>query len=443
MTSGSPWKLIDYNTYRQYKRLASYCSQPSTGRLSASQQQNLTESVRLYRADAGKNLDARLRALENSARHQYVKIYKTLTFEKLPEHLEHLLDQNIQPILRRIGFENVIARMLFEIAPSAWRLMVPANKKIVPFQPLIEREIQEVRDGVKSEIHQRGDTFLGPSGDPRALISGSIKDGLSPEHLFKVLDEIATPWIILPRAFRFLKIHHSRYLPVYLKTIELETREICLNLFSRITVEFMGNFTFKFADRRHSPRQLSKLIFYGYSALFWKSLRCPPQNMENSTLFDNYLNWLSRFGHQSYFFGKEEQTLIDQMSGMRNRIFPTLHSRRPCNGDEPDSSRFLITLRHGRAGMATILKYFGIDQFLKTRRTANRFASPFFQNELHSLLQRIRTQYPSESERTRENIKQFIGWIKTAYTVVQPDFHQAQRLFLDQILNNMQKSLPD
>ena len=51
------------------------------------------------------------------------------------------------------------------------------------------------------------------------------------EFYFDLLDDISTPWIILPRAFRFLKKSQCHYLPVYLKTIDRENRELCLKLF--------------------------------------------------------------------------------------------------------------------------------------------------------------------------------------------------------------------
>ena len=156
------------------------------------------------------------------------------------------------------------------------------------------------------------------TGELPQIISGTIKDNASPESLFDLLHEITTPWIILPRAYRFLKKRECCYLPVYLKTIDRETDESCLKLFSRIAVEFMGNYTLKFADRCHPLDQLTKLLFYGYSALFWKTLRCPPENLENSAAFDNFFRWMCRLIGKSDFLGPEETTSLNRMIKMKS-----------------------------------------------------------------------------------------------------------------------------
>ena len=441
MTFRSPHNLIDFQSYRQSKRQDTFYSTSSAHRLSPAQHQSFNQRVRHYQAGAGKDFDKRLQVFENYSRHQYTRVYKALSLGKLPDCLKRNLDQDILPTLRRIGFENAISKTLFEIAQSAWNPMISANKKIVPFQPLIDREVQEVLQGIKLENDSRRGAFPGLALEPQVRVFGSIRESMSPDHLFKMLDEIATPWIILPRAFRFLEVHQSHYLPHYVKTLKVQTREICLKLFSRITVEFMGNFAFKFADRRYPPRRLSKLLFYGYSVLFWKTLRCPPRNMENSLAFDNYLSWLKRFSAQNGLLGEKENAFFKQMVTMRNRAFPALHSMHPHSDRRLNSSRFIVTLRHGRVGLATVLKHIGIDQFLKTRQTAKRFACVTYQNKLNRLLSKILTQYLSESKPTRNNIEEFIGWIRVAYDILQPSPHQTQKQFLNRILTNIQKSV--
>ena len=441
MTVRSPHNLIDFQSYRQSKRQDTLYSTSSARRLCPAQHRSFNQSVKHYHTGAGKKFDKRLQVFENYSRHQYTRVYKALSLGKLPDCLKRMLDQEILPTLRLIGFESAISNTLFEIAQSAWNSMVSANKKIVPFQPLIEREVQEVLHGIKLEHDSQHAAFPTFSLEPQVRDFGSIKESMQPEQLLKMFDEIATPWIILPRAFRFLELHQSHFLPQYVKILKAETREICLKLFSRITVEFMGNFAFKFADRLYPPRRLSKLLFYGYAVLFWKTLRCPPRNMENSLAFDNYLNWLKRFSEQIGLLGEKENAFLNQMVIMRNRAFPALYPIRPHSDSRLDSSRFIVTLRHGQVGLATVLKYIGIDQFLNTRQTANRFVSAAFQNELNCLLSKIRTQYLSESKPTRKNIDEFIGWIRVAYDILQPSLHQTQRQFIDRILINIQKSV--
>ena len=211
-----------------------------------------------------------------------------------------------------------------------------------------------------------------------------------------------------------------------------------MKLFSRIAVEFVGNYTLKFADKCHPLDQLSKLLFYGYSALFWRTLRCPPENLENSAAFDNFFRWICRLICKCDFLGPKESTSISRMIKMKSLIFPERNFSCPRIRGRPGVSPFLVTLRHGSMGIVTVLKYFGVDQFLETRQNGDRFACQSVQNEVHRLLQTIQAKYHLESKQTREYIKLFIGHLKLAYARIYPDFHQTEKKFLNRIFNNLQ-----
>jgi hypothetical protein len=438
MTSISPSELIRYENYCQNERSTIDRSVQPADLPSLMPETNSRTPCSVNGFWDRTDFDDQIRVFENIARHQYLKILKSLAFKELPRRLEQMLDQNILPTLHRIGFDEPISKMLFEIAPSSWKLMGPVTENIVTFHPKINQEVEDVRKGLELKVGKNSDMFSQPAGAPPKVISGTLSDNIAPEHLFELLDDIATPWIILPRAFRFLKKNQSLYLPVYLKTIGRETRESCLKLFSRITVEFMGNYSLKFADRHHPPDQLTKLLFYGYSVLFWKTLRCPPENMENSAVFDNFFNWLSRLARKSDFLGNEENTSIDQMIKVKTMVFPTRNCNCPQNRGQPNISRFIVSLRHGCLGIATTLNYFGIDQFLETRQIVDRFPCPSLHKELHSLLHTIQSNYNLESKRTRGYIKQFIGGLRSAYELMQTDFIRTERKFLNRMFNNIQ-----
>ena len=106
----------------------------------------------------------------------------------------------------------------------------------------------------------------------------------------------------------------------------------------------------------------------------------------------------------------------------------------PC---ESDISRFMVTLRHGCIGVASVLRYFGVDQFLETRQIGPRFACPSVQREVQTLLHLIQSKYHLESKHTRENIRLFIGCLKSAYALIQPDFPKTAKIFLDRIFYNL------
>jgi len=350
-----------------------------------------------------------------------------------------MLDHSILPTLQRIGFDEPIAKLVFKIASSSWKLMGPLNERIVAFHPMINQQVEEVLQGLASKTCKNSSMVYRSLGAPPQLISGTIKDLASPEYLFDLLDGISTSWITLPRAFHFLQEHQCRYLPVYLKTIERETQELSLEVFSRIAVEFVGNFSLKFADRHHPPAQVAKLLFYGYAALVLKTLRCPPENLANSAAFDNFFKWICRLVRQRDFLGNEESAFLKQLIKMRSMTFPARNCSNPQAHCKPDISRVMVSLRHGCIGIATILKYFGVDQFLKTRQSGLRFVSPSIQKEVRELLHIIQIKYHMESRQTREHIKLFVGRLRAAYALIQSDFPETEKNFLDRIFDHLQK----
>ncbi|MGD8798336.1 MAG: hypothetical protein PVJ44_07430 [Desulfobacterales bacterium] len=439
MAARESCKLIDYPTCRCSKRLTAYLRRIRADQLRPQGKKAKNADPQLPPAYSDADFDYQLQVYENRARCKYFKIYKNLSLDKLPGGLEQMLDRQILPTLQRIGFEPFISRMLFEIAPSAWKLMGRADETIIPFQPRIAQEIKAVRKGLESKSDSSSDQFSPSVANCSGIIPGSIKHSRFPEHLFDMLDQIPTPWIILPRAFRFLEKDQYRYLPLYIKILDTEDHELCLTLFRRTTIEFIANFSFKFADRRYRKDQISRLLFYGYAALFWKTLRRPPENLENTAVFDHFFTWVSRFAHQNEWLGKAEHSLVDQMIMMKTYAFPAIHTQSYRNRQQPDSSRFLVTLRHGSLGTVATLRHFGIDQFLKSRRTGKRFTCLTFQKELLCLLYQIRTHYHSESKCTRANIRHFINRMNAACDIVQPDFNRSQQQFVTRLFNQMQK----
>ena len=286
MTAPSICQWIGYETDCPHKGSTSCRHVPTTGLQSRWWDSDPAKPHPANEFGAGLDFDSQLRVHETMARRQYGRILNSLRVENRPGWFDRMLNQRIFPTLNHIGFDEPISKGLFGIAPSSWSLMGPVDDKIIAFHPRINREIEDVRQGLKLKTENGNGSLSRSPGSASTIISGTLNENLSPARLFDLLDEIATPWIVLPRAFLFLKRHHCRYLPAYLTTIDRESRDAFLMLFSRITVEFVANFSLKFAARCHQPDQIANLLFHGYAALFWKTLRCPPQNLENSAVFD-------------------------------------------------------------------------------------------------------------------------------------------------------------
>lgn len=432
-------KVIRYESYRVDKRLQAYRDSRPAGFCNSHQSQtNSSQPSPSYELGTESGLEDQLLTMEKLARNQCSKILESLIFKELPGRFDQMLEHRLLPTLHRIGFDEPISRALFKIASSSWEFMGPMNEKIIAFHPTIDQRVEEIRQGLELNAGKKNEISPCSFKAVQHINSGTIKDKASPENLSGLLNEITTPWIILPRAFRFLKKSECRYLPSYLKTIDRETRETGLRVFSRITTEFLGNFSLKFVDRHHPPAHITKLLFYGYAALFWKNLRRPPENLENSAAFDNFFRWICNLRSKNDFLGKAECSAIKRMIKMKTMTFTANNFNRPYIRCKPDISRFIVTLRHGSIGLATILKHFGIDQFLESRQKGERFACPSIQKEVHSLLNIIQTRVHLESMQTRKNIKLFLDVLKSACSQMQNRFDPTEKKFLNRKVNNLQ-----
>ena len=437
MTSKSLRRLVRCKNEQPRQESRSYHHLQTAGQALPCFKRDANNPCSEFPRTSGRDFENRLLKNENLARRQYVRLLNTLSLEKLPEWFDQMLNQRFFPALNRIGFDRTILEGLFEIASSSWCRMGPEGDKIIGFHPKIDREIEEVRQGLNQKINN-SHRFSHFVASTPSFISGTIHENQSPNHIFDLFTEVATPWIVLPRASGFLKKDQCRYLPAYLTTIEREPQEPFSMLFSRITVEFMGNYCLKFATSCHPPNQIAKLLFHAYACLFWKTLRCPPRNLENSAVFDIYLSWLIRLADRSEYLGDAEDRSINCMKTMKKLAFPATAATQFAKINRADSSRFMVTLRHGCFGIAAALKYFGIDQFLKTKQRVGRFQSSSFRNDLHGLLHTIQTGYHLESSQTREYLQRFMDCLRSSVELSEPDCGRTDRNFLIKRLNNIQ-----
>ena len=66
-------------------------------------------------------------------------------------------------------------------------------------------------------------------------------------------------------------------------------------ILSRITIEFVGNYTLKYISESHPKGQMIDALFYGYAAMFWRNLRSPPNGFEDGLICKNFLYWMKSF----------------------------------------------------------------------------------------------------------------------------------------------------
>ena len=222
MTSPSPDRLVRCQSEHPDQASAPYHHTQSTVHTLPDFKQNENYPPSKLRCNAGRNFENRLLRHEHRARDQYLRLLNDLSLGELPGWFNQMLAHRIFPTLNRIGFDQTISKGLFQIASSSWSRLDPATDNVIAFHPKIDQEIEEIRQGLEQTAGRLNDTISWLPGSSSAVFSGTIHESPSPEHLFALLHNIATSWIVLPRASRFLEKDQCRYLQAYLNAIAQE-----------------------------------------------------------------------------------------------------------------------------------------------------------------------------------------------------------------------------
>ena len=337
-----------------------------------------TQSARLLKSRPD-GYEARLRQFEAEAQEKFKAAIEDLPQVKPADWFMHLLDESIIPAFTRIGFDETIARTLFQMAAPGWQKMGPITKECVWFHPAIIKDIREIRSGIVSK------------------------------------SESASSWMILPRAYHPLKKHHSHCLPGYLKFLAKETNSEFRKLLVRIIIEFTGNFTFKYLNEILPQRQMVSAIFNGYAAMFWKTLRTPPEGFEDDLIFCHFLRWAKLFRRRCTALKHDMAKTIKHMEEEKQKVMPVKNSFHPADDARDDYERFLITLRHGRPGIDAVVDYMGICTTLFGNITGGRIPYAAVPAALTELFQTIKRKYPTETPATQKNIREFLFKLKESF----------------------------
>ena len=338
----------------------------------------LTQSARLLKSPVD-GYEARLRRFEAEAQEKFLIAVENLPQVKQEDWFMRLLDESIIPAFTRIGFDETIARTLFQMAAPGWQKMGPITKECVWFHPAIIKDIREIRSGIVSK------------------------------------SESVSSWMILPRAYHPLKKHHSRCLPGYLKFLDKETNSEFRSLLVRIIIEFTGNYTFKYLSEILPQGRMVSAIFNGYAVMFWKTLKNPPEGFEDDLIFCHFLRWAKLFRERCTALKHDMAKTIKRMDEEKQKVMPVKDSFHPADHGHNDYERFLITLRHGRPGIGAVIDYMGICTTLFGNITGGRIPYAAAPAALAALFQTINQKYPTETLSTQKNIREFLFKLKESY----------------------------
>jgi len=361
------------------------------------------------------NAEERLRGLEKQAWSAYLKIARTHDTPGLIKAADESTARHVIPVFLKIGLDESLVKMLFGLASEAWTTLSIASEKVIPLRPDIQRDIDEVRQGLIVEANRKitispEATLLTPQEN-----YDHFRAYMDPANLHLLFDEITTSWIVLPRAYAFLQRDHVNYLSAYLEMIENETNEQVLHIFTRIAIEFLANFTIRFADERYSREQVAKLVVAGYTALFWKNLNTPPRGFEDIRIFEHFLTWLKHTSCLTKISNHGIDAAIPEMEARKAAIFTSGSGLLRKKKKSPEISGFIVALRHGCIGIDCAVRYFWLTPVnIQWPRGWNiRWSIIVF--SLKALFELITCQYGEESKRTQYYIREFLFQLNNSY----------------------------
>jgi len=356
---------------------------------------------------------------------------KSMTLPKMPRWFDSVLNTRILPVLSEIGMDVSFARALLQMAMPAWELIGPMNDKTVFYEPEALSELQEVEQSLLRKAENIYATRFWPSLKAPQDFLNTVKQSLHPRNLFGLLDEVSIPWIILPRAYRSLKREHCRYLPLYLDMIVQSKNEQSLDKWIRIVIEFLANYSIKFANSACPGEKVRDFMVNGYEAMFWRNLKSPPAGFEDIRVFEHYYSWMTHSGSGLEVLDTLVPPAINRMkSGMRT-IFPSGNGFRGGADKRQEVSCFQISLRHGCLGIITTGNYFWIGSLLNSRKGDEKLEYIPTLVALRSLFRRIERDFPYESKRTRYYIKDFLYQFETAYQKIRHSINELDFLSRD------------
>jgi hypothetical protein len=365
--------------------------------------------------------EEQLESFQKDAGVKYLSALGDMQDVELSGWFNRLLGKKILPALKRIGFDEPLARGLFKMASRAWELMGPITDKAVWFHPVLIKTVEEARRGIQLKArrsHEYLSVLEGMNSQGRHSL---IKRGMHPQNLSSLLEDISTHWIILPRVYDHVEQCHSGCLLAYLKCLDNEVDSEVGKIFARIVTEFVGNYTLKYMNEIHPKDRMIDALFYGYVAMFWKNLRTPPLGLEHIGVFDNFLRWAKILQKKAKPSDWTMAKTVENMEKEKDNAFPVFNAFGLTVEQPVDTRRFLVTLRHGYRGIETVAHYIGTGGMVRKTTTNGRLPYVEVPTTLSVLFREIKRRYFFETPGTQEFIGRFLLKLRAGY-----DFEQTK-----------------
>ncbi len=356
-------------------------------------------------------------SFEQEAQKKYYTAIQNMQTAALSDRFNQLLELRIIPTLERIGFDEQLCRVLFKMTAPAWKLIGPIGDDVELMYPILIKNLGEIRRGIvsNSRKNSRARSILGEM-DPQTTYS-LINRTMHPTKLFEDFDDISLSWIILPRTYDLLEKDHSRYILIYIKSLDKETESEFTKILARIIIEFVGNYSLKYLDDVHLKDQMVDALFYGYATMFWKNLRNPPGGLEDGLVFESFFRWAKMIHGRFASTNKDMARTTERMEEEKEKTFPAYNAFGLAHHNHYDVHRFFVALRHGIPGVESVVRYFGIGGPLLKNKTDGRLPYVAVPKTLNVLFREIRKRYRFERPRTKKSIREFLSRLRSNYNL--------------------------
>ena len=361
--------------------------------------------------------EEQIESFEHEAQEKYYTAIQDMQTVALSDRFNRLLELRIIPTLGRIGFDEQLCWVLFKMTAPAWKLIGPVGDDVELMYPILIKNIGEIRRGIVSNSRKisRARSILNEM-NPQATYS-SINRTMHPANLFEDFDDISLSWIILPRAYDLLEKDHSRYMLIYIKSLDKETESEFTRILARIIIEFVGNYSLKYLDDVQLKDQMVDALFYGYATMFWKNLRNPPGGLEDGLVFESFFRWAKMIQGRFASTNRDMARTTERMEEEKEKTFPAYNAFGLAHHNHYYVHRFFVALRHGIPGVESVVRYFGIGGPLLKNKTDGRLPYVEVPKTLNVLFREIKKRYRIETPKTKKSIREFLSRLRSNYNL--------------------------
>lgn len=358
---------------------------------------------------------------------RYLKANETIARSRLHDALKEtkpvvlsdwffdFIKNRIVPLFAEFGMEEALTWSMFKMAAPSWESMQPAAVEGIWFNPFYIRVIEETKSRLnqKPEYERRAHEEK-TARNIKALSSAGKTEQLADE-LLDLIHNLSFSWVILPRSYRLLEKDNARTLTGYLRYLGRETNSDFRQLMIRIMIEYVGNFAMKYMNPCRNRQRMLNILFYGYAAAFWKTLRKPPAGLENMTICRNYLLWARSFQLNVGQMDYAKSLMLTRMDSALIHVFSRSNAFGLSRSSVDRIDGIWVALRHGKPGLLEALRYLGRGNPLSLSRSPGGIPYATVPGAVSTLLTGLKQGYQEESLATQQTIRQFLKKLKENY----------------------------